>query len=150
MYPCTHPCNWNFLWVTHLLKKITYRNIKLEAGIPVTRSWSAANPQAMKWWFLQAGLTGPDLRRWWRGARCSSSCCLVNWDGAFTRWADRCHNDPLKNNRVQYNIAGKRGETMAADGQKPGSQQAGRGSSFIAKSSVWRREGQESRPVPNL
>lgn len=34
---------------------------------------------------------------------------------------------------MQYNIAVKRGETMAADGQKPGSQQAGRGSSFIAR-----------------
>lgn len=51
---------------------------------------------------------------------------------------------------MQYNIAVKRGETMAADGQKPGSQQAGRGSSFIAKSPAWLREGQESRPKASL
>lgn len=51
---------------------------------------------------------------------------------------------------MQYNIAVKRGETMAADGQKPGSQQAGRGSSFIAKNPAWLREGQDSRPTPSL
>lgn len=49
MYPCTHIRETEIsVGNTCDFKKITYRNFKWEARIPVTRSWSAANPQAMK------------------------------------------------------------------------------------------------------
>lgn len=90
------------------------------------------------------------LAKLMEGAGCAGSCCLVDWNRASTRWAARCHNDPLKNNHMQYNRAVKCGEIMAADGQKPGPQQAGRGNSFIAQSPAWIEKRLCFRPIPGL